>query len=142
MVLPSAIIEMIGEADTIIVNCQLSIVNSQGFSVAGVQDFFDHLAVGAEVFEIAHYFPDRVHDGESVGIAAADGGKGRGLVFVDHADQHIGLMARIHALGGDQGGGMVQLFDDLVGDFLGMVRDDLEADGLPAGFHQPVANGS
>ena len=64
--------------------------------------------------------------------------QGGDLHLVHHADQHILLLAGVHPPGGDQGGGMTQMGDDLTGDFLGVLGDNLKADGLPAAAHGPL----
>lgn len=105
-----------------------------------IEVVLDMAAVGVQGLEVAHDLTDGVHNGEGVGILADNPGNGGDLGLVHHADQHIGLPAGVHALGRDQGCGVLDLADDLVGDFLGVIRDDFEADSLPAAldpaFHQ------
>ena len=99
----------------------------QSLSVAGVQDFFDFLAGMGQIFEIAHNLAHGVHDGKGMGIAAADIGNGSCLGLVHHADEHIGLLAGVHAYRGDQCGGMAGSGNDITGDFQREIRKNFKA---------------
>ncbi len=119
---------------------QLRGVVLQSFSVPRVQNFHHFLAGGAEVLEIAEDLAYGVDDGKGMGELVDDLADQRHLGLVHHAQKHAGILAGIHALGGDECCGVVKLTDQLLGNLLGGIGDDLEADGLPAGLHQPVSN--
>ena len=59
------------------------------------------------MLEIAHDFADTAHDSKGVGVLPDDGGQGGDLGFVDDADQDVGFPAGVHALAGDQSGGIL-----------------------------------
>ena len=109
--------------------------------IAAVQDLLFLTAFPVDLLEVAHDFVDGTHDGEGLGVAADDVGQLCHLALVDHADEHGDFPAGVQALGGDHGGRMVELLDDLLADLLGVVGDDLEADSGPAGLGHAVGNG-
>lgn len=79
-------------------------------------------------------------DGEGMGVFVDDLTDQRHLGLIDHAQKHAGIPAGVHTLGGDEGRGVVKPVDQLPGNLLGKIGNDLKADGLPAGLHQPVAH--
>ena len=64
------------------------------------------------------------------------------LAAVDHADQNGLFSAFVNAPAVDDGGAVVELADDLVGDLVGIFGDDLKADGASSVLGQLVRNGA
>ena len=119
---------------------QLRGVVLQSFSVPRVQNLHHFLAGGAEVLEIAQNLAYGVDDGKGMGVLVDDLADQRHLGLVHHAQKHAGIPAGVHTPGWDEGRGVVEAVNQLSGNLLGGIGDDLEADGLPAGLHQPVAH--
>lgn len=92
------------------------------------------------MLKIAHDFADIAHDGEGSGVLADDFRKDTDLGFIDDADQNVGFVTGIHALGRNQGGTVMQTGDDGIGKLLGIIGDDLEADGASAVFDHLIRN--
>ena len=90
-------------------------------SVACVKQNLIFFSLIVQIFEIAHNLADGAHDCEGIRILFDNGSQDCNLLLVDHADQHIGLPAGVHALAGDQGGAVTQTVDDGIGDLLRMV---------------------
>ena len=88
--------------------------------------------------EIAHDLADLAHDGEGVGIALDDLGQQGYLIVVHHAHDDVHFPAVVHALGGEDGGRVVELLDDLLADLLRVVGDDLKPHGAAAVFQEPL----
>ena len=101
----------------------------------------DLTSVHFQIFEVAHNLAHGIHDGEGIGITAADPCHRCRLGLIDHADEHALFLAGVHTLGRDQGGGVTGFADDFLGNFLRMLGNDLETDGFTAGLHQPVNHG-
>ena len=89
--------------------------------------------------EVAQDFADRVHNGEGVWVAPDDPVHRGNLGLVHHTQQHAGFPPGVHALAGNQGGGVVDVPDDVPRNFVGIIGDDLKGNGGPAGLHQPFA---
>ena len=99
------------------------------------------MALLVDLLEIAHDLVDVAHDGKGMGAFPDDGGQGGGLGPVHHADQDADLLAQVHAGAGDQGGAVVEPLDDGIGDLLGPLGDDLEADSPADALCHPVRDG-
>ena len=111
-------------------------------SLAAVKKIFVFFSLGVELLEVAHDLADAAHDGEAPGVLPDQLGEGGDLALVDDADQKVLLLTGIHALGRDQGAGVVELFDDVPAQLRGIVGDDLKADGAAAGFEHIVGDGA
>ena len=94
-----------------------------------------------DLLEIAHDLIDLAHNGEGMGAVPDDGGQGRNLGTVDNADENIDLLAQIHTLAGDQRGAVMEPLNDLPGDELRILRDNLKADRASDIFCHLVRDG-
>lgn len=112
------------------------------FSVALVEEFAFLIAVVIQVLEVAQDSAGGGEHGEGAGILLHNGAQCRNLGVVDHAQQDAGLMAGIHTLGRHQGGTVVQVLNDVIGDFFGIIRDDLTVNGTAERFDDPVGDGA
>ena len=111
-------------------------------TLTAVKKIFVFFSLGVDFFEIAHDLADGAHDGKGAGVLADDLGKGGDLVLVDDADQDVFLLAGVHAPGGDQGAGVMELGDDGPAQLLRGVGDDLKTDGTAAGLEHVVGDGA
>ena len=105
-----------------------------------VQHFLDLLAVVIQGLEIAHDLNDLIHNGKASGIPVEDPGKTCHLGLVDYADENAFFLTKVHAPGGNEGHAVVQLPDNIIGQLLGIVRNDLKTNGTLSAAEQMICH--